>query len=338
MRDRRQSQGLSWLFVPLLAEYSYLNRVRRKSGFNCSTLHLKFRRLRFHVNVSKMEAAGSRDTSLLIIGAGELGKRIAFQWKSRFASQSRVVGETRTSRNHSELNQMGVEPRLRQDPQPEPFSYVVFCASPRGNSSYVDEVRRAISLWKGDGNFVFTSSGSVYQQNNGEMVDERTATASVQDSNASSQALLIACENEVLQSGGNVIRLAGLYSKERGAHAYWLRTGQVKGNPTALVNLIHYDDAANLVICVLCRQDLRSEILLGCDSHPISKQDICRWGQKLDIYRNLPFPSFVDNHDSGKGKIYNNTFTRTTLSEWSCKYKSFEDFVVQQNSSSVGNK
>ncbi|GJQ13866.1 hypothetical protein GpartN1_g5657.t1 [Galdieria partita] len=324
MKDRRASQRLGWL-LPSVVIYHSLNRVLKKSGPCCNIGCLKFQKSRLHFSAYKMEATGSQDTSLLIIGAGELGKRIAVQWKARFSS--RVLAETRTTKNHSELNHLDVEPRLRDDPQPKPFPYVVFCASPRGNNNYVDEVKRAIYLWQGDGNFVFTSSGSVYRQNNGEVVDERTPTAISQDSGSSSQALLIACENEVLQSGGNVIRLAGLYSKDRGAHAYWLRTGQVRGNPKALVNLIHYDDAASLVICVLCRQDLRSQIFLGSDSHAISRQDICHWGQQL--YSTLPFPSFVENDHNEKGKIYNNTLTRTTLSEWSCKYKSFEDFVLQ---------
>jgi nucleoside-diphosphate-sugar epimerase len=269
--------------------------------------------------------------SLLVIGAGELGKRVAQLWKARFGS--RVVGETRTCKNHSELTELGVEPCLRDSSQLAPFPYVVFCASPRGNDNYVDEVKRALTLWRGDGNFVFTSSGSVYEPKDDGVITEWSCTVSVDTSDTRSEAVLIASERQVLEAKGNVVRLAGLYSIDRGPHAYWFRTRQVRGSPTDQVNLIHYDDAASLVFCVLCRQELRGNIFLGCDDHPITKDAICRFGNQLDKYRNEPFPVFMEQHVATKRKFYNNEYTRKTFPEWVPKYRTFEDFVqkVKEN-------
>ena len=54
------------------------------------------------------------------------------------------------------------------------------------------------------------------------------------------------------QAGGNVVRLVGLYHRNRGAHTFFLKAGQVPRAGGYVVNLIHYEDAAGLAFSVSC--------------------------------------------------------------------------------------
>lgn len=58
------------------------------------------------------------------------------------------------------------------------------------------------------------------------------------------------CSALWVQAGGNVVRLAGLYHAQRGAHTYFLRAGRVQRAGDAVVNLVHYEDAARLAVAV----------------------------------------------------------------------------------------
>lgn len=40
------------------------------------------------------------------------------------------------------------------------MSNIVFCVPPSKNENYAGEIREALRLWSGQGNFVFTSSGT----------------------------------------------------------------------------------------------------------------------------------------------------------------------------------
>jgi hypothetical protein len=59
---------------------------------------------------------------------------------------------------------------------------------------------------------------------------------------------LIAAEESVLSRGGSVVRLAGLYTLDRGPHTFWLNNGTCASNADGLVNTLHYEDAARVAI------------------------------------------------------------------------------------------
>ena len=59
---------------------------------------------------------------------------------------------------------------------------------------------------------------------------------------------MIAAEETVLSRGGSVVRLAGLYAKDRGPHTFWINSGSVASNADGLVNTLHYEDAAQVAI------------------------------------------------------------------------------------------
>jgi len=45
--------------------------------------------------------------------------------------------------------------------------------------------------------------------------------------------------------------LSGLYTPTRGPHSYWLRNGTVDSNADGVVNMLHYEDAASVIIAAL---------------------------------------------------------------------------------------
>lgn len=53
--------------------------------------------------------------------------------------------------------------------------------------------------------------------------------------------VLLKSEKVVIEFGGCVLRLAGLYKADRGAHSYWLEKGTVDIRPDHILNLIHYE-------------------------------------------------------------------------------------------------
>lgn len=88
---------------------------------------------------------------------------------------------------------------------------------------------------------------------------------------------LLECERAVLQEGGTVVRLAGLYTLERGAHNYWCKVGSVEGRADGLIGLVSYEDAAGSVVAVLSadRAKVAGEIFLICDGKEQTRKDIC---------------------------------------------------------------
>eukprot|EP01034_Spumella_vulgaris_P030418 gene30418-37630_t len=163
---------------------------------------------------------------------------------------------------------------------------------------------------EGGGSLVFTSSVSVYG----------------------------AAEGQTVNEGGNVIRLAGLYHATRGPHTYYLQSSRygmqspyrkgrtdevfkVDGSGHALVNMLHYDDAAEVVIKALT-SGLHGQVFLAVDDSPVSKQDICSSALESGLFggSNLPESAAKSN------KICDSSATRAKL-DWRPKHPSFVQFM-----------
>jgi hypothetical protein len=67
-------------------------------------------------------------------------------------------------------------------------------------------------------------------------------------------ARLWRAEQAVLEAGGCVVRLAGLYHAHRGPHAFFFEKGEVARRPDSILNLIHYEDAASIAVAVRAPQ------------------------------------------------------------------------------------
>ncbi|KAK3189806.1 hypothetical protein Dsin_029367 [Dipteronia sinensis] len=84
---------------------------------------------------------------------------------------------------------------------------------------------------------------------------------------------------------------------DRGAHTYWLGKGTVEVRPDHILNLIHYEDAASLSVAIL-KKKLCGRILLGCDNHPVSRQEVMDLVSKSGKF-SKQFEGFTASEDEG---------------------------------------
>jgi hypothetical protein len=254
---------------------------------------------------------------------------------------------------------------------------VVFCAPPSGFDDYPSAVdAAAIELWSGPdvggdddgqfggGSFVFTSSGVVYGDGSGDVVNESSSVND--DANNPRVSRMINAERNALSRGGCALRLAGLYALERGAHNYWLEKfgtgttnaggdggGSVQGRGDGIVNLLHYDDAASATLAALIAgPDVNSgKIFLISDGNPSTRRGICESALKHPRYGKFHMPTFAsdDDDDDGegtrkdegvvggrsnnaRGKVYDGRWSNQAL-RWTPTYVSFDKFMTSSPSS-----
>ncbi|KAG5193113.1 hypothetical protein JKP88DRAFT_260919 [Tribonema minus] len=266
------------------------------------------------------------NNDLYIVGAGYLGKRIGNQWQ-QLHPDAKVFGETRSEAKHEDLRAEGMEPVLRASRGVQKYTNVVFCAAPSGNDDYAGEVTAAArDLWnaEGTGCFVFTSSGGVYEEKEGGVVREVSPVGS-----SPRNMKLLQAEGACLEAGGCVVRLAGLYSLERGAHSFWLARGEVDASPDGLINLLSYDDAAGAVVATLEHSGRALTLLAGDDADPpLTRAQICEAALRHPLFAARAPPAFRQSAGSvdDRGKVYDGAATRRILG-WAPRHKSFTEFI-----------
>lgn len=214
---------------------------------------------------------------ILIAGCGYLGREIAAQFRG---AGDEVVGLTHSQESaeslraevdfrvescdlsdESEVESLAVEPEI-----------VVHCASSgrRGvegyESVYLGGCRNLLAAFP-NAKLVFTSSTSVYPQTEGEIVDE---TSSAEPFRETGQILRKA-ENVVLESGGVVARLAGIYGPGRSVILRRFLDGSaiIETGMSRFLNQIHRDDAASAVVAI---SNSAGEIFNVCDGSPTTQR------------------------------------------------------------------
>jgi nucleoside-diphosphate-sugar epimerase len=283
----------------------------------------------------------SNRNDVAVIGCGVLGTSLCKQLLESpdFASRT-ITGITKTSNRHeSILKQVGDNERFAlktaDEIQGQTFRDVVFCAPPSGFDDYPEAVRDAVTnIWdkSSDGVFVFTSSGGIYGSGaDGEVVNEDSPTADPETNPRAGK--LIRAEEACLANGGCCLRLAGLYSLERGAHNYWLTSGNdVNGRADGIINLLHYDDAAGACVAALKAgpEKTKGKVFLISDGNPTTRKGICESAKKAKLYATAKMPSFVGSESDAKGKIYDGSATNAALN-WKSKYVSFDEYMASQS-------
>ncbi|KAK9139432.1 hypothetical protein Scep_009113 [Stephania cephalantha] len=178
-------------------------------------------------------------TDLLVVGPGVLGRLVAAQWRKEHPG-CQVFGQTVTADHHDELIKLGISPSLKGGRLAGQVPYVIFCAPPSRTADYAGDVSIELE-W--EGSFLFTSSSAPYDCFDNGPCDEDSPIVPIGRSPRTD--VLLSAEKVVLEVGGCVLRLAGLYISslylDRGAHAYWLKKGTVEARPDHVLNLIHYE-------------------------------------------------------------------------------------------------
>eukprot|EP00434_Breviolum_minutum_P024027 symbB.v1.2.021204.t1/scaffold1803.1/size100779/3 len=287
------------------------------------------------------------EEDLLVVGAGYLGRRVAKLWQSQ-KPQAKVVAATLTETNHEALRNEGLEPILAEDLKASKmkFAQVVYCAPPSRTADYAESVAEAVQHVASGGIVVFTSSASVFAEDDGNAVDE---SGSLSES-SSAQRMLQAEEAARSAGSGAVLRLAGLYDLERGPHSYWLKVGirvantairQVlaipgvimmagwKGAPEGLINLVHYEDAASAVVSAL--EAKKPEVYVISDGVPISRREICTAAVQSKHFAGKAMPTFEAPAElpmgGAHGKRLDASKARQQLG-WRPKFGSFAEYMA----------
>lgn len=228
--------------------------------------------------------------SVLIVGCGDLGIRISTillegGWK--------VYG-LRRSIERLPKGIIGVQVDLLSPMHAIAMSignidYIVYSVSPNDatesayQNAYLHALRNLLEWVSASGilvkRFFFTSSTSVYTENNGNWVDECSLTGST----TCSSRVIVESERILLNSGipSTIVRLAGLYGPgrtyllDRILRGYTLADGK-----DAFTNRIHIKDAARL-LCLLIFKDLNNhplkKIYIGSDNCPVLLSDLVDW-------------------------------------------------------------
>ncbi|CAH8315721.1 unnamed protein product [Eruca vesicaria subsp. sativa] len=158
------------------------------------------------LKVQSHVSIGAND--LLIVGPGVLGRLVAEKWREEHPD-CQIIGQTVTPNHHDELEKLGIKPCLKGTEFDGKFSYVIFCAPPSQSPDYAAELRTAASKWNGEGSFLFTSSSAPFDCfDNGECNED---SPQVPLGKSPRTDVLLKAEQVVLESGGTVLRLAGLY-------------------------------------------------------------------------------------------------------------------------------
>lgn len=171
----------------------------------------------------------------------------------------------------------------------------------------------------------FTSSSSVYAQQDGELVTEESETIPDRETGR----LLLAAEKCVTDAGGVVARLAGIYGPNRSVLLSKFKSGEavIEEDGRRFINQIHRDDAAGALLHLFSLTEFPAgQVFNVCDSESLTQLEVYQ-GLAKTFGKDLP-PSGPRDLNRKRGwthKQVSNAKLRAT--GWQPKYPSFLDAV-----------
>lgn len=229
---------------------------------------------------------------VLIVGCGYVGVPLGCE----LARQGHTVyGLRRSVAGDAELKSAGIEPvhadvtrRETLAALPRNLDWVVNCAASSGGDPeayrqlYFEGNRNLIERFKSAPpiKYVWTSSTSVYGQNDGSWVTESSPTEPPTETGkvlVETEALLLDAVRQ-FSFPAVILRLAGIYGPERG---YWLKQflrgeARIEGDGSRFLNMIHRDDVAGAIIAALSRA-LVGSVFNVVDDEPVSQRGFLAW-------------------------------------------------------------
>lgn len=267
---------------------------------------------------------------VLIAGCGYVGMAAGAELARR---GHEVFGLRRGAEGAGQLKEAGIEllaaditRRAELDRLPRSFDWVVDTVSSTGGSVedyrqvYLNGMRNLID-WLAPAppkKFVYTSSTSVYGQQDGEWVDETSATEPA----SATGHVLRETEQVLLKAGGIALRVAGIYGPERG---YWLRQylrgeAVMTGDGQRILNMIHRDDVAGGIIAALQNGRPRS-IYNAADDEPVAQIDLFRWLSTTLGREMPPLATGADEAASRRGVTNKKVSNRKLKEELGYRFK-----------------
>jgi len=210
----------------------------------------------------------------------------------------------------------------------EEFDAVIHCASSGGGDTeayreiYLNGARHLLETFP-KANILFTSSTSVYAQRDGSWVTEESEAKPIRETSR----LLLEVEKLILERGGTIARLAGIYGPQRSAllSKFLNRTATIDPNNDRFINQIHRDDIASALFLLLNREAPTSaQIYNLVDDQPILQSECYAWlSQRL----NRPAPPIRKSEQPRKRGDTNKRVSNAKLHQlgWTPIYPTFRD-------------
>ncbi len=246
---------------------------------------------------------------VLIVGCGYVGVPLGAELV-RLGHE--VFGLRRNAAANNELEAAGIRPLTGDVTRPvtlavlpRDFDWVVNCVAAGGDADnyrqiYLQGTRHLID-WLAPNppkKFVYTSSTSVYGQNDGSPVKESSPAEPL----AETSKILVETEMVLLAAVAErkfpavILRVAGIYGPDRG---HWFKqfmhdAAHIEGDGSRFLNMIHRDDLIGCIVAAL-KSGRAGEIYNAVDDEPVSQLHFFRWlAQAVD--KPLP-PSAPENSD-----------------------------------------
>jgi nucleoside-diphosphate-sugar epimerase len=282
---------------------------------------------------------------VLIAGCGYVGQATADLF---FEHGWQVEGWTRSPESAQKLcgkayavQAVDISDKIRVTDSKREFDAVVHCASTRGGDVdlyrqvYLNGARHLLDRFVGS-TIVFTSSTSVYGQNNGAWVTEESPTESARETGR----ILLEAEKLVLSGGGTVVRLAGIYGPGRSALLAAFLAGEAILDPgnDRFINQVHRDDIAAALFLLSNRASARAveqQIYNVVDDQPILQSECYRWlAKKL----NRPPPAIGKSTSKRKRGYTNKRVSNAKLRSlgWAPEYGNFAEAMEKSILPSFG--
>ena len=227
----------------------------------------------------------------LIVGCGYVGLPLG---KELVGQGHEVFGLRRNMSAENDLKAGGIHPLAGDVTKsetlaklPHEFDWVVNCVAAGGSVEnyrqiYLEGNRNLVS-WFADSppqKFVYTSSTSVYGQNDGSLVTEKSPAEPVADT----AKVLVEAEEVLIDAAAQkkfpavILRMAGIYGPERG---HWFRQflkgeARIEGDGSRFLNMIHRDDVVGCIIAAL-KSGRAGEIYNAGDDEPVTQLKYFEW-------------------------------------------------------------
>jgi len=291
----------------------------------------------------KGNVAHFSNVRVLIIGCGYVGTEVGLQLVQL---GHEVAGLRRSAEAAVELASYGIRPlcaditdsvSLRQ--LTPDFDWVVNCAASTSGGGLEDyrrvylEGTRNLVRWLRKSSllkFAYTSSTSVYGQNDGSWVDESCPTEPASPTGK----VLAETEQELIRAHRDnalpavVLRVAGIYGPGRGYYLRQLKSGEarIEGTGARFINMVHRDDVAGAIIAAL-EHGKAGSVYNVCDQEPVPQAELYGWLAKR---LGLPVPSAARDSTTGPGRrhVTNKKISSRKLREelgYRFRYPTFRD-------------
>jgi nucleoside-diphosphate-sugar epimerase len=228
---------------------------------------------------------------VLIVGCGYVGVPLGTEL-GRLGHE--VFGLRRNVTAENELKAAGIQRLIGDVTKPETlaklpreFDWVVNCIAAGGDAEnyravYLQGTRNLIEWLSAvpPKKFVYTSSTSVYAQNDGSQVKE----SSVAEPISETSKILLETEKSLLDAASSkkfpavILRVAGIYGPDRG---HWFKQflkseATMAGDGARFLNMIHRDDLVGGIIAAL-KSGRAGEIYNAVDDEPVSQRNFFEW-------------------------------------------------------------